>query len=121
MAELVSSSFLMSGNNLIEGRCRLYGIQIGAPNTDLRSNQADSSNITIDLTNGSSSGDSLFKFSYPGGGSGFGNGNMPISFMFNNHWILFDSGIYVNQMGSDTASDSSLKRSFVRLTLFYEV
>ena len=123
MAELKSSSFVMNGNNLISGRCKLYGVQIGAPNRNLSTaHVTDPSKSSVTLTNGSSSGATLFKFSYPPAYSfSYGNGIQPLSFMFDNHWILFDSGIYVNQMLGTSAFRSELDRDFVRLTLFYEV
>ena len=120
MAELKNQSINMNDATLIAGRCRLYGIQVSAASKtlDLPTDPTDS---TITLTNGSSGGDILFKFSIQSGNASGGYGFvMPIPFMFGNNWILFDSGIYVNQMTSATAGAGSLDRDLVQLSVFYE-
>ena len=124
--EIKNVSVLMNANALsVPGRCRLVGVQLAyTSSTALVSKTTGTAQVmdscTVVLTNGAG-GDVLFKFGVQGGASGgYGSSINPMSFMFGDRRILFDSGIYVNQMGSATASTAAMDRDNVQLSIFYE-
>jgi len=112
-------------------RCKLYGIQVG-----VYSEEGDKSftQITIlpdngrnvQLRTGSSTGSVLFDVAIPFTVSGGYNyvGEMPYVFNLDPNYVLFDDGIFMDEISDAIADDTSSKKLFgtnVQLSLFYEV
>ena len=123
--EIKNTSVVMDTSILaVEGRCRLVGVQIGIGDPSRLQSKGVAQamdDCTIVLTDGSSGGDTLFKVGIQGSGAeAYGVGVNPMSFMLGDRRILFESGIYVNQMGSSSGSATKLDRDLVYLSIFYE-
>ena len=125
--EIKCKSVLMDVDTLVfDGRSRLVGIQIGAigaATNRLRSRQVtqDIDNCSVILTDGSASGDELFRVGIQGGGTpNFGVGTNPMSFMLGNNRILFESGIYVNKIPDGAGTVLRLQNDRVQVSVFYE-
>jgi len=125
MVVLSSEKFLMDDDRMIAGRARLFGVQIavtdavgGVGGVNCVNFASDITKRVIEFRNGSGTGDLLFKFAIPVGGTAYGIGVNPFPFMFGNMSILFPDGIFVPKLTGTASNDPVPAKT--SLIVFYE-